>query len=306
MEFIDLQVNGCYGVDFNSDALNAEQLHSACLRLQADSVAGILATIITDDVERMAARLVRLARLREQNPLAAKVILGVHIEGPFINEQPGYVGAHPAEHVRAADPDIMKRLLDAAAGLVSLVTLAPERDPGMKTTRFLAERGVLVSAGHSDASLDQLHAAIDAGLTMFTHLGNGCPTLLPRHDNIIQRVLSLADRLSICFIADGVHVPYTALGNYLRIAGIDRTVFVTDCIAAAGLGRGRYALGNQPVVVDEEGATWSADRSHLMGSAITMPCMAAKAQRELRLAPEDIERLVCGNARRVLAGFGSM
>ena len=81
----------------------------------------------------------------------------------------------------------MRRLLDAADGETRLVTLAPECDPGEKTTKFLAAQGILVSAGHCDPSIEQLRAAIDAGLSMFTHLGNGCPRLLDRHDNIMQR-----------------------------------------------------------------------------------------------------------------------
>ena len=218
----------------------------------------------------------RLARLREENPLVKRIIWGIHVEGPFISAEPGYVGAHPPRHVRPADVDAMKRLLDAAQGDIRLVTLAPECDPDMKLTRYLSDRGVLVSAGHCNPSLDELRAALDAGLSLFTHLGNGCPLMLPRHDNVIQRVLSLAERLSICFIADGIHVPYPALDNYLRITGIERTVFVTDSISAAGLGPGRFPLGEQSVEVDADGATWSADRSHLVGSAVTMPVMAAR------------------------------
>ncbi len=300
MEYFDLQVNGCYGVDFNGDELNSEQLHAACERLAGDSVAGILATIITDDVERMSARLNRLACWRERDPLAQRIIWGIHIEGPFISAEPGYVGAHPRQHVRPADLDAMKRLLDASQGLVRLVTQAPECDPDMILTRYLADRGILVSAGHCNPSMDQLRAAIDAGLSLFTHLGNGCPLMLPRHDNVIQRVLSLSDRLTICFIADGVHIPYTALGNYLRITGIERTIFVTDAISAAGLGPGRYKLGLQSVEVDTEGATWSADRSHLVGSAVTMPAMSARAQAALGLTADQIERLVAGNPRELL------
>ena len=105
----------------------------------------------------------------------------------------------------------MKRLLDQAGGLARLVTLAPERDPDMKVIRHLVRQNVLVSAGHCNPSLDELRAAIDVGLSMFTHLGNGCPPLLERNDNIIQRVLSLRERLTICFIADGVHIPPMAL-----------------------------------------------------------------------------------------------
>ena len=217
--YVDLQVNGYAGVDFNSDALTAAELHHACERLDADGVAAFLATIITDDIAAMCRRLATLARLREHDSLAQRLIAGLHIEGPFLNDAAGYRGAHPADAMRDADPGSMKQLLDAAAGLTRIVTLAPERDEGGRTTAMLAANGIVVSAGHTDASVDELRTAIDEGLSMFTHLGNGCPMQLHRHDNIVQRALSLAPHLWMRFIADGAHVPFVALGNYLRLAG---------------------------------------------------------------------------------------
>ncbi|HTK28194.1 MAG TPA: hypothetical protein VL309_01490, partial [Vicinamibacterales bacterium] len=93
-------MNGYAGVDFNADELTADDLHRACERLQSDGVNGCLATIITDTLETMCARLRRLATLRQVDPLAAGLIAGIHIEGPFINEQDGYRGAHPRDSVR--------------------------------------------------------------------------------------------------------------------------------------------------------------------------------------------------------------
>ncbi len=299
-EYLDLQVNGYGGVDFNSDDLDAEKLHKVCERLESDRVAGILATVITDEIDSMSSRLARLTKLREADSLAQKIIWGVHIEGPFISDQPGYVGAHPVSATCAACPEKMKRLLDAAGGLTRIVTLAPERDSGQAVTKMLADQGICVSAGHCDPSLEELDAAIDAGLRMFTHLGNGCPLRLHRHDNIIQRVLSRSDRLWISMIADGVHVPWPALGNYLKTIGFDRAVVVTDAINAAGLGPGRFQLGDQEVVVDEQGATWSADRSHLAGSAATMPELKAKLKRWLGLDESQIDRLLSRNPRAVI------
>ena len=136
---------------------------------------------------------------------------------------------------------------------------------------------------------------MDAGLTMFTHLGNGCPLTLHRHDNIIQRVLSLAPQLWIGFIADGVHVPYYALGNYLRATGFDRAVIVTDAISAAGCGPGEYSLANQRVIVDENLATWTADRSHLIGSAGTLPFVTRQLRAQLGLGDHEIMRLTALN-----------
>ncbi len=302
--YIDLQINGYAGVDLNQDDLSDADFHLVCERLREDGVAGVLATIITDELPHMTARLGRIAAIRQQDRLVREVIWGVHIEGPFINETPGYVGAHPPHAVRIADVETMQRLLDAAGGLTRLVTLAPERDPGMKVVRHLARRKVLVSAGHCDSSLDELRAAIDAGLSMFTHLGNGCPTLLDRHDNIIQRVLSLRERLTICFIADGVHIPPMALKNYLRLVGIERSIAITDANSAARLGPGRYTLGSQEIHVGEDMVARSPNGPHFVGSTATMPRMVALMRETLGLSDGEIQRLVSDNPRAVLEQTG--
>jgi N-acetylglucosamine-6-phosphate deacetylase len=300
-EFIDLQVNGYAGSDFNADGLTAEQLHAACEALERDGVAGILATIITDTLDAMSARLSRLVELRSRDKLAEKLIRGLHIEGPFINPERGYVGAHPPDAVRPADRDGMRRLFDAAGGLARIVTLAPENDAGFRVTEMVAKQGIVVSAGHTDASLDQLRGAIDAGLSMFTHLGNGCPAFLARHDNIIQRVLSLADDLWISFIADGVHVPPFALANYLRCARPDRVIVVSDAIAAAGLGPGRYTLGRREVEVGPDLAVRSEDGTHLVGSAVTMRRAAEVLRDDVGLNDVDVARLTGSNPRALLS-----
>jgi N-acetylglucosamine-6-phosphate deacetylase len=169
---------------------------------------------------------------------------------------------------------------------------------------MLVDSGVRVAAGHCNPTLDELRASIDAGLSMFTHLGNGCPALLPRHDNIIQRVLSLSDRLVVSFIADGVHIPFVALRNYLKCCGIERALIVTDAICGAGLGPGEYSLGDRRVVVDENLATWAADRSHLVGSAGTMQRSAENLRTKLGLDDQQIKLLMIDNPRRVLEEVG--
>jgi N-acetylglucosamine-6-phosphate deacetylase len=203
--------------------------------------------------------------------------------------------------VRPASRDAAARLLEAGAGLVRLVTLAPECDPAAEATRWLVGQRVIVSAGHCNPTLEQLERSIDAGVSMFTHLGNGCPLQMHRHDNIIQRVLSLSDRLWVCFIADGVHVPFIALRNYLRVVGPARTIIVSDAIAAAGRGPGRYTLAGQEVVVDENLATWAADKSHLVGSACTMLRAVGNLQHELKLPADVIERITVTNPGAALA-----
>jgi N-acetylglucosamine-6-phosphate deacetylase len=298
--FVDVQVNGYSGVDFNTDGLIADDLHRACAGLEADGVASCLATIITDHLPVMCDRLATLAALRAADPLAERVIAGVHIEGPFLNETDGFRGAHPRDAIRPATLDAMERLLDAAGGLTRVVTLAPERDDELAVTRALTDRLIVVSAGHCDPTLDQLRAAADAGLSMCTHVGNGCPMQIHRHDNVIQRMLSLSDRLWLCFIADGVHVPFVALGNYLRLAGPERCVIVTDAIAAAGLGPGRYRLGRWDLSIGEDMVARSPDQSHFVGSAGTMRQSAANLRDALHLSDAVIDQLTSENPRRAI------
>jgi len=298
--FFDLQVNGYAGVDFNCDTLDCQQIEHACQQLRSDGVKGILATIITDDLEAMKRRIRDIVQAREASGDVRSVIYGIHVEGPFLNPSPGYIGAHPASAVRPASIDDAATLLEAGNGLVKIVTLAPEQDPGAKTTRWLADQGVVVSAGHCNPTLEELLLAIDQGLAMFTHLGNGCPLQLHRHDNIIQRVLSVSDRLWVCFIADGVHVPYPALKNYLKVVGMERAIVVSDAISAAGMGPGEFALAGQQVVVDENLATWSADGSHLMGAASSLARAHENLQQHLGLDEQTALQLTSCNPQRAV------
>lgn len=296
----DIQVNGYAGADFCSQSLTLEQCRRACDELTADGFAGILATVITDSIAGICTKLARLVAFREQDPAIARMIAGFHVEGPFLSRKPGCPGAHDPARIVPATVSDAQRILDAGAGLVRLVTLAPECDAGLATTRHLARQGVTVSAGHCDPSLDELCAAIDAGLSMVTHLGNGCALDLPRHDNFIQRALFLHERLWICFIPDGVHIPFFALANYLAVSGLDRTIMVSDAIVAAKLPPGRYACGESEVEVDAAGVARRPGQKNLAGSTISMRLIRDNLRRHLSLDDAAVERLTATNPRRAV------
>jgi N-acetylglucosamine-6-phosphate deacetylase len=301
-KYFDLQVNGYAGIDFNDDHLTTKDLHYACQRLRGDGVDQILATVITDDAERMAGRLSNIARACDANKIIRDVICGIHIEGPFLNPSDSTVGAHPQAFVAPPDQQVMCKLLDAADGLTRLVTLAPECDEGLKLTRFLVGQRIVVSAGHCDPTRDELAAAADAGLSMFTHVGNGCARQMDRHDNIVQRVLSLADRIWCCFIADGIHIPPFALANYLKVAGIDRSIIVTDAMAAAGLGPGQYKIGSVNVEVDEQNRALLADSDgRLAGSVATMPFVQEVLETQIALSASDAKKMLFDNPKKAIA-----
>jgi N-acetylglucosamine-6-phosphate deacetylase len=300
MGFVDLQVNGYAGVDFNSDSLSDEQMIAVCQKLADHDIDQILATIITAPLDKMIARITRMVDVVESNPQVAKMVAGLHIEGPFLNPAEGYVGAHPVDSVLPATVDHMSRLLEAGRGFVRLVTLAPEVDSNAEVTRMLSDASIVVAGGHSNATLEQLLRGIDNGMQMFTHLGNGCPALLPRHDNIVQRVLSLGDQLMISFIADGHHVPGFALKNYLRQIPDANIIIVSDAINAAGLGPGKFKLSDQTVYVDPDGATWAECRTHYAGCATPLVRMAEWLESDLGIAPERIEQWLSANPARLI------
>ena len=238
----DLQVNGFAGVDFQQPDLPLADLRRAVDALRAHETHRILLTLITDDIDALCRKFERIEHARRGDDVIAETVCGYHLEGPWLSAEPGYCGAHPPEKMRAPQLADFQRLQEAAGGNLRLVTLAPEL-PG--SAEFIAEvtrLGVLVSLGHTDASDAQIDEAIRAGTTLCTHLGNGVPVTLPRHDNIVQRLLA-RDELTACLIPDGAHLPPFVLRNFFRAKPPGKVVLTTDAIAAAAAPPGRYTLG---------------------------------------------------------------
>jgi N-acetylglucosamine-6-phosphate deacetylase len=129
--------------------------------------------------------------------------------------------------------------------------------------------------------------------------------LMHRHENIIQRVLSLAEHLYISFIPDGAHVAFGALRNYLRCAGIERSVIVTDAISAAGLGPGRYTLGRWDIVIGDDMVARAPDGSHLLGAAITMRQCERNLIERVGLSPDEVRALLELNPAKAITAPAS-
>jgi len=248
----DFQVNGFAGVDFQSDTLSAEDLCRAVQALRQGGVGGILLTLITDDESKLCARFRRVEGFRRSDPGVAAIVRGYHLEGPWLNPDPGYCGAHPAAAMVAPSIDAFDRLQEAAGGGIRLVTLAPEWPGSARVIETLVARNVRVSLGHTNASQEQIDTAIRAGATLCTHLGNGVPNLLPRHDNVVQRLLA-RDELTACFIPDGIHLPPFVLRNFFRAKPQGKVLFTTDAMSAAGAPPGRFHIGQMEVTVGSDG-----------------------------------------------------
>jgi N-acetylglucosamine-6-phosphate deacetylase len=241
--FVDLQVNGFAGVDYNDPDVTLEGIARSLQALFSTGVTRLLPTVITGAPADMMAAVRKLAEARRQLP-EGEAIAGIHMEGPHISPEDGPRGAHPAQWVRPPDLDEFERMQEAAEGLIRLVTLAPEWPQATRYIEALVSRGVTVAIGHTAATGEQIREAVRAGASVSTHLGNGAHMILPRHPNYIWEQLA-EDRLMAGFIVDGIHLPACFLKVALRAKGVDRSFLVTDATAPAGCPPGRYRLGNR-------------------------------------------------------------
>lgn len=259
----DLQVNGFGGIDFNAPDLTADRVVEALARMRATGVTRCLPTLITSSFERFAASARVLARV------TSAAVAGIHMEGPYISPEDGARGAHPREDVLPASLDDFLRRQDAADGRIALVTLAPESPGALPLIEFLVASGVRVAIGHTAATAQQITYAIAAGATLATHLGNGCAQMLPRHPNAIWELLA-ADGVLATLIADGHHLPPSTVKAMVRAKGADRTILITDAIAAAGCAPGSYTIGGVDCALDEDGRVSLPGTPYLAGSSLTL------------------------------------
>ena len=285
----DLQVNGFAGVDFQRPVA-AEALHEACLALRACGMERILATLITDSQEALETKFRALEDCRRRDPLVRDCIVGYHLEGPFLSAEPGYRGAHDPYWMRDPDWDLFSSLQATAQGAIRLVTLAPERPGSPAFIQKAVRSGVRISLGHTNASTDDISSAIAAGATLCTHLGNGCPEMLHRHDNVVQRLLA-RDELTACLIPDGIHLPPNVLRNLVRAKPPGKVILTTDAMAAAGAAPGRFTLGALELEVGEDAIVRLPGSAHFAGSALTLDRGVAQAAKWLAIPLEEAFKL---------------
>lgn len=267
--FFDLQVNGFAGVDFQQPDISHAALTQAVDGLLKHQTDRILFTLITDRIDSLCTKLANIEKLRAADPKIARMIVGYHIEGPYMSPKPGYHGAHDPALMKAPDVAEFERLQEAANGRIRLITLAPEQPNSPEFIHHITSRGVVASIGHSEADDKQIDEAIAAGLTMCTHLGNGIPVEMHRHDNVMQRLLA-RDELYACFIHDGIHIPPRVLKNFVRAKPPGKVIFTTDCMAAGGAGPGRYQLDRFIVEVGEDRVVREPGKRNFAGSSLAM------------------------------------
>jgi N-acetylglucosamine-6-phosphate deacetylase len=297
--FIELQLNGWKGVNLTSAALTVEQVTRMTRELKARGVLAYCPTVITAPTNVLKHSLETIARAAALPENEGRLV-GIHLEGPFISPEFGAVGAHPIDYVRQPDPAVFDRFQGWAEGRIRLLTLAPERPGAPDLIRHAKAQGVAVSIGHHLASDEDVAAAVRAGVTLCTHVGNGLPNEIHRHNNVLWGELA-NDDLSGMFITDGQHLPVDMIKVALRAKTPDRFIVTSDASPLAGLPAGRYDLEwGLSAIIDEAGRIYSEKTQCLVGShADMLTCMNRLASLNL-LNEDELWRVGFHNPLRAL------
>jgi N-acetylglucosamine-6-phosphate deacetylase len=289
--FIDLQFNGGYGEDFTA---NPHSIASVAARLPETGVVAFLPTFITSPLEDYAKKLEAILRAQEaaQNTTPAALVLGAHVEGPFLN--PDSRGAHNASLFRHPSPKALEYLNPRQA--IRVLTLAAEQPGGLEVVRTLSDTGIIVSIGHSRATYDEAQAAFRAGVSYATHLFNAMPPLHHRNPGLIGALLTQS-AVRCGLIADGIHVHPAMVKLAYQNLGTRGISLVTDAMAAMGMTPGTYKIGDQTVSVDKISAR--LENGTLAGSILRMDqavsnmiqfssCSLAEAVRMASTTPAEV------------------
>ena len=265
---IDLQINGALGVPFNDlNSDRANKLPEICRFLYQHGLDGFLPTLVTTSIEQFHRSLFFLAEAiahqkQSPNPHEAK-ILGIHLEGSFLHSDKR--GAHPQQHLLPLNLDILKNLLGDYTDIIKIITLAPELDPTGETIKYLCDRHIIVSLGHSTANAKQTRTAIAQGAKMITHAFNAMPSLHHRDVGLLGEAI-LSDRVWCGLIADGVHVSPQMIKLLYRMT--NKIFLVSDALAPLGLPDGTYPWDDRLITITN--GTARLDDGTLSGTTVPL------------------------------------
>lgn len=238
---IDIHVHGAMGYDFMTPTRRA--LVTLSRYLAAGGVTGFLATTYTSSHHQT---LTAVKQLAQAPPLPGARLLGIHLEGPYINKD--YGGAQTREHIRELCLEELGEVVGSGGELIKMVTLAPENEAALEAVRWLKGKGIIVSAGHTGATFTQFKRAADEGLSHVAHLFNGMRGLHHREPGIVGAALT-DGRVSVELIADGLHLHPASLRMAALLKGASNTVLISDSIKPAGLSEGDYRVGDATIRV---------------------------------------------------------
>ena len=260
--FIDIHCHGAMGKDMMD---GAEAVLEVARFKAGQGTTGFLPTIITNPMEMMRWAALESKRAMETPENPGAKILGVHIEGPFVN--PRYRGAQPEDAVKVPNLYETQQMLTELGDALKMFTIAPEMPNAEQVTRLLGKHNVIGAAGHSDCTRHQMIQAIGWGIQHLTHTFNAMRGIHHREPGMLAAALD-SDKVSCDFICDLIHVHEWVLRFFMRAKSIEKCILITDAISAAGMPEGEYTLGGQYVIV--EGRAPRLIDGRLAGSVLTM------------------------------------
>jgi N-acetylglucosamine-6-phosphate deacetylase len=300
--WIDLQVNGYGGYDFNCASWTQGTTGDEAPRQIAEALwksgtAMACPTIVTNSREGMIESLQVLARAVETDKTLSASLPAYHVEGPYISSEEGLRGAHPKEHTRDPNWDEFQQFQEAANGRLKILTLAPEREGAVAFIEKATAAGVVISIGHTGATPQQIRDAVKAGARLSTHLGNGSQNMIQRHSNYFFEQLA-ADEVTACIIPDGHHIPPELAKIIARAKGEEKLILVSDAVALGGMAPGIYDDGRHEVL--PTGKVVLAGTPYLAGAGHLLDDCAANILRWGTLSPSGLAKTAATNPARVL------
>ena len=291
---IDLQINGFAGIDFNRPLPSDEAWHHATQQLYAHGCTGFLIALITNREEEYRRLLTNLTGHIQLDPCNC---LGFHMEGPWLNPDPGYRGAHRAEWMQKPDVRLLEEWWAITGPLLKLITIAPEvdLDASLRVIHAAVDKKIRVFCGHSAAMGETLRSAMEAGAVGWTHLGNAVPATGPKFENVILHALAESG-LYASLIPDGLHLPphaFRVLARLLQQSEPSRLLLTTDAMAAAGATEpGTFTLGEVEAEMGPDGSARipnpeAPGTGRLAGSTLTPLQGVYQAERMAGLYLED-------------------
>ncbi len=273
--FIDIHGHGGAAAAFDD---GPEAIRTAVAAHRAHGTTRSVLSLVTASVDDLAARVAQIAEITASDPL----ILGSHLEGPFLDAS--RKGAHTESLLKPPAAADVEKLLDAAAGTLRQITLAPELPGGLDAVRRFAEAGVTVAVGHTDADYGQALEAFDAGATLLTHAFNAMNGIHHRKPGPVVAALS-RDEVTLEIINDGTHV-HPSVVRILFGEAPGRVAMITDAMAAAGAADGAYTLGGLDVTV-KDGVARLVEGGSIAGSTLLLNDALRRAVVEVGVSLED-------------------
>jgi N-acetylglucosamine-6-phosphate deacetylase len=264
--FVDIQSNGYGGQEFSSLELTPEKVAEIAGRQAAFGVTQFCPTVTTASRETILHAMATIAAACQRWPGVSHTIAGIHLEGPYISAEEGPRGAHPLAHCRPPDWSEFEQFQAAAQGQIRIITLAADYDESPEFIRRAVASGVVAAIGHTSANSEQIRAAVDAGASLSTHLGNGAHRMLRRHPNYLWDQLA-EDRLLASLIVDGHHLPPEVVRTFVRAKSVGRCILVSDLSGLAGQPPGRYASELCELEILADGRLVIAGQDQLLAGA---------------------------------------